>query len=133
MSPFSIFPNRVVQSRSLLKKYVNSYNLGPPINRRMYRSHSSGESALFLSHQPERPLSSHMMTSESSQRRQLNSEQRYVRQNLSSSNVTTQESLSDTKEDAGYGAKMKTSKLNIDPNEEEVKRRQVKDVSVIKY
>jgi len=74
-----------------------------------------------------------MMTSESSQRRQLNSEQRYVRQNLSSSNVTTQESLSDTKEDAGYGAKMKTSKLNIDPNEEEVKRRQVKDVSVIKY
>lgn len=142
MSPSSIFPHRVMRSRcSLLQRYAGNHNAAPPIsctsanvgNRTIYRScSSSNENAFLVTKQSRRLLSFQTTFPKDVQQQQLKQHHYRQRGFSSSTAVAAQESSSDAEDNENMEASTPTSQPKINPYEEEIKRRKVKDVSMIK-
>jgi len=133
MSSSSVFSNGLLRSRSLLQKYASSHNgVAPAVskagsNKRIAQSCSQQLAfSTAPQHQLRRPLSFQTLLSPENSKQQL--KQRHDRQRAFSS--TAQESSSDADNEEETESSAPPSKPKIDPHEDEVKRRKVKDVPI---
>jgi len=128
---------------SLLQRYASSnHNPAPLIsctstsenvgNRTIYRScSSSNENAFCVTKQSRRPLSFQTAFPKDVQQQQLKQRRDRRKRGFSSSTAAAaQESSSDAEDNENMKASTPTSKPKIDPYEEEIKRRKVKDVPI---